>query len=122
MPVYIGKPNKGVAGIEIGKSYLTKVKEKKYSEIDVVLTVRESEDVFGKIFLVLSCYPNPAGYGPYNMRPVVAWNLNEFTDELIPDEEGLGVQQQRINLYHKVNDLYGKKKQLKNEYLGSFME
>ena len=71
---------------------------------------------------VLSCYPNPAGYRPYMIRPVVAWNLDEFTDELIPDEEGLALQKQRIDLYHKVNDLYGKKKQLRNEYPDSFME
>lgn len=118
----IGKSYKGVAGVEIGKSYLIKVKEKKYSETDVVLTVRESEDAIGKMIFVLTCHPNPTGYGPYNMRPVVAWNLDEFTDELTPNEEGLEVQRQRINLYHKVNDLYGKKKQLKTEYLDSFME
>ena len=118
----IGKSYKGVAGIEIGKSYLIKVKEKQYSDTDVVLTVRESEDAIGKMVFVLSCYPNPVGYGPHMIRPVVAWNLNEFTDELVLDEEGLGIQRQRIDLYNKVNDLYGKKKQLKNEYPDSFME
>lgn len=118
----IGESYKGVAGIEIGKSYLIKVKEKQNSETDVVLTVREAEDAFGKMIFVLSCYPNLAGYGPYNMRPIVVWNLNEFTDELTPDEEGIEVQRQRMTLYHKVNDLYVKKKQLKNRYADSFME
>ena len=118
----IGKTYKGVAGIEIGKSYLIKVKKKQYSETDVVLTVRESESAFGKMIFVLSCYPNPAGYGPYDMRPVVAWNVDEFTEELTPDEEGLEVQRQRMNLYHKEEDLYGRKKQLRTEYQESFME
>lgn len=34
----------------------------------------------------------------------------------------IGLQSQRIDLYNKVNNLYGKKKQLKNEYTDSFME
>ena len=70
----------------------------------------------------MGCVPGALRTDIAMMRPVVAWNLDKFTDALSLDAKGDKIQQRRMELYQSVDALHGKRKVLKNDYLRSFIE
>lgn len=117
----IGQSYPGVEGIEVGGTYLVKVKHGAGKELtDAVLVVNRYEDAFGEGFRVMGCVPGALRTNVAMMRPVVTWNLDEFTDTLSISSKGNEIQKQRLELYHAVDDLHGKRKELREEYLKSF--
>ena len=117
----IGQSYPGVEGIEVGGTYLVKVKHGARKELtDAVLVVNRYEDAIGEGFRVMGCVPGALRTNVAMMRPVVTWNLDEFTDTLSISSKGNEIQKQRLELYHAVDDLHGKRKELREEYLKSF--
>ena len=121
--VDIGQSYPGIEGIEVGGTYLVKAKQGiGEAKTDAVLVVGRYEDVVGGGFIVMGCVPGALRTDIAMMRPVVAWNLDEFTDALSLDAKGDKIQQRRMELYQSVDALHGKRKVLKNDYLRSFIE
>ena len=107
--------------IEEGKTYLAKVK-RNLSVIgsDAILVADCAKDFIGDSLRCLTCDPNISKSDITMIRPVIAANLDELTHELILDEKASEIQRQRVELYHRLNDLRGKRRQLNKDYLASF--
>ena len=121
--VDIGQSYPGVRGIQAGATYLVKIKEGT-SEVgtDIVLTIDHYEDAFGGGFRVMGCVPGICKSDIAMIRPIVVWNQDEFTDEVLPSKAGLEIQKKRMELYDSINEFHAKRNQLKKDYMDSFKE
>lgn len=126
-PVDIGQSYLGIEKIEIGKTYFVKVKDRssiisKEKGIDPVLAVSRSEGALGEQVNVLGAGPDLYTNNIERITPVIAWNIDEFTEEILPDDKALEIQNKRIALYNKLVNLQAKRKQIIDDYDKSFTE